>query len=292
MSGLRDYLPVSLLKWLNRAPRDGLLSGLRESVQFEPTPDRWIFVLGCYNSGTTLLDRVLQSHPDIHGLPEEGVALTDQWSIPGEHGWPRLWFKCREQLENEPSSPENVAERIKRDWSLFLPADVLNVVQKSIVNSLHLEFLESCFQPAYFIHIVRNGYAVAEGIRRKANLDKYPNPRYEEEYPLELTARQWKESLDLIDERSGSLSRYKRIRYEDVTERTDRVLEELTDFLGIDPFGPSVKEKTWSIQQYDEPIRNLNRNNLANLSGEEVALIREEIGPALREEGYESPPVD
>ena len=42
----------------------------------------WIFITGCYNSGTTLLNQILSTHSRISGLPDEGVMLTDQLVRP------------------------------------------------------------------------------------------------------------------------------------------------------------------------------------------------------------------
>ena len=39
-------------------------------------PKKWLFLVGCYNSGTTLLRDILNEHPEIKGLPLEGVRLT------------------------------------------------------------------------------------------------------------------------------------------------------------------------------------------------------------------------
>ncbi len=48
---------------------------------------KWVFIIGCYNSGTTLLNEILASHPKISGLPDEGVMLTDQLVKPEDFNW-------------------------------------------------------------------------------------------------------------------------------------------------------------------------------------------------------------
>ena len=39
----------------------------------------WIFLVGSYNSGTTLLAEFLGHHPSISALPTEGYFITDQF---------------------------------------------------------------------------------------------------------------------------------------------------------------------------------------------------------------------
>ena len=58
-------------------------------------PDRWVFVVGCYNSGTTLLANLLEAHPAINGLAREGVELTDALRRPELAGWPRMCWAGR-----------------------------------------------------------------------------------------------------------------------------------------------------------------------------------------------------
>ena len=59
-----------------------------------PKPQKWVFIVGCYNSGTTLLADLMGNHPDISALPVEGVRLSDVWPLPETYAWNRMWMKC------------------------------------------------------------------------------------------------------------------------------------------------------------------------------------------------------
>lgn len=74
-------------------------------------------------------------------------------------------------------------------------------------------FLQEYFQPAYFIYIVRNGYAVAEGIRRKADLRRWKNPFYDKNYPIELCAKQWRKTDELVEQDRRHIRRFLQIYY-------------------------------------------------------------------------------
>src|SRR5688572_24611021 len=105
----------------------------------------WIFILGCYNSGTTLLNQLLAEHPSISGLPDEGVMLTDQLVKPEDYGWRRMWWKCVDQMESDRISRNRDSSRIKRHWSHFYE-DKKFLVEKSISNVCRISFFSRHFQ--------------------------------------------------------------------------------------------------------------------------------------------------
>lgn len=47
---------------------------------------KWVFIMGCNNSGTSLLHYILGSHPDIASLPREGQFLTAVLPQPDHYG--------------------------------------------------------------------------------------------------------------------------------------------------------------------------------------------------------------
>ena len=68
---------------------------LAARVAFPPkSPKQWVFLLGCYNSGTTILRDVLGAHPEVSTMPREGVKLTDLFPTPEHQGWFRMTHRC------------------------------------------------------------------------------------------------------------------------------------------------------------------------------------------------------
>lgn len=255
-------------------------------------PDRWIFIVGCYNSGTTILARVLGEHPCIGTLPDEGTFYTDVLPAPEDFGWTRMWACCKNDVHLKPRDlSEREVRRIKRQWSIWYPKGTPNLLEKSVANTPRMQFLQAHFKPAYFIELVRNGYAVAEGIQRRADLDRWPNPEYKGKYPIELCARQWAACCRTIEQSRPSIDRFLRVRYEDFTENTKDTLEQITRFLDISPLGSSVLQKTWSFQEKDEPIKNMNPSSVERLSPRQIRKIEEVAGDVLRERNYPRPPV-
>ena len=56
-----------------------------------PQPQKRVFLVGCYNPGTTLLLQLLDSQTSIGSPPTKGQFLTDQLATPREVGLSRLW---------------------------------------------------------------------------------------------------------------------------------------------------------------------------------------------------------
>ncbi|MCS3683885.1 sulfotransferase family protein [Salinibacter ruber] len=250
-------------------------------------PDRWIFIVGCYNSGTTILTRVLGEHPAIGTLPGEGTFFTDVLRAPEDFGWPRMWACCKDDVCLKPGAvTEQDVRRIKRQWSIWYPKDTPNLLEKSVANALRIEFLQAHFAPAYFIEIVRNGYAVAEGIQRRANLDRWPNPEYKNKYPIELCARQWVACCEAIEQSRPDVDRFLRVRYEDFVRDTKGTLDQITRFLRISPIESSVLHRTWSFQEMNEPIKNMNPSSFERLSPRQIRKIEDVAGDVLRERDY------
>ena len=245
---------------------------------------KWIFIIGCYNSGTTLLNQILADHPQISGLPDEGVMLTDQLVKPEDFGWRRMWHMCELEIERESPDAKS-ASTIKRHWSHFYE-DKEFLIEKSISNTCRIPFFEENFGPVYFIHIIRNGYAVAEGIRRKAAI--IPGNPYSslENYPMDLCIKQWVRSLDVVESHKTKVNHFMEISYESMTENPEVVLQQITDFIGVKSFDKDYFKSSFSVHEKESKIRNMNINSFKRLSNEDFFTINDLAKNHLLKYGY------
>jgi len=255
----------------------------------ELAPDRWIFIIGCYNSGTTLLANILRQHPLIGGLPTEGVYLSDVLPYPEKYGWPRNWAQCVDRVRLDPERDAHLADRIRRQWSIWAPTGRPNIVEKSIANAARMPFLAAHFRPARFIYIVRNGYAVSAGIHRKANVSRWGGPYQGQRYPMELCARQWRVSDETVAADSLKIPHVLQIYYEDLVARPGEVLQGITEFLGIPSLAPEIVTRSWHVHGVVEPIRDMNEDVLGGLTDPEIEAIEKEAGARLAAHGYMTP---
>jgi len=252
-----------------------------------PKPEKWVFIVGCYNSGTTLLADVMGQHPAISALPVEGVRLSDVWPLPETHAWNRMWMKCVDAMRLEPGpGMAALAERVKRQWWASFARRPL-LLEKSIANSPRMPFIQTYFEPAYFIYIVRNGYAVSEGLRRGARPRHWGRDDYGDRYPIALCAEQWAVTDRVISADAPGIEHLTRISYEDLTADPRRVLDDVTDFLGIEPFSDAVLERSWRVHGVTSPIRDMNAEAIARLSPADIEDVRTAAADVLEKYGHE-----
>lgn len=269
--------------------RQALGQQVAAGVGRELTPRCWIFIIGCYNSGTTLLKDMLAQHPAIGVLPGEGVRFTDALPRPETLGWNRMWCCCAAAMRLG-DGPEfvSIAARIKRQWSLLFPRRPF-LLEKSIANAARLPFLNAHFRPASFVYLVRNGYAVAEGIRRKARPGRWGNPEFAERYPISLCARQWRDTERLVGMDRIRVERFFSLSYEELTATPQTALARITRFLELEPLAPAVFDQAWVVHGRASVIRNMNPESLARLSPADVDAIQSVAGSELAAGGYTRP---
>lgn len=246
-----------------------------------PKDKTWVFLVGCYNSGTTLLAELLGQHPSISALSTEGHFITDQFVKDYDIGLPRMWVEREDlfRLNENDHGPDPV--RVKKEWAMRLDLKKPVLLEKSPPNSAKTRWLQQHFENAHFIGIMRNGYAVAEGITRKADPKHLINS-----WPIEKSAYQWKRSNEVLQQDAEHLKHFIWISYEDLAEDTIGTLNKITDFIGIENFEHFEAGRNWSIHEREEQVRNMNTESIERLTPEQIKRITEVAGEMLDEFGY------
>jgi hypothetical protein len=271
---------------------------LRKLTKFEE-PEKWVFIVGCYDSGTTLLLRLLATHSKISRL-NEGVFKTSQLVTPEELGWPRLWCQVVDQVRLEAGDRSVDVDKLKKDWMLFFDRTRPVFLEKSIVNSARMTWLQENFDNSYFLFIVRNGYAVSEGIRRqtlkvfrgqtsKGLWYAQIRSRFNCSYPIELCAEQWVTNNTIIENDAKKIRFFKKIFYEDFCENPKKTLSDIYGFLGLnDESSVLLEAQRWKTHEYEE-IKNMNDKSFKNLSKDDIKKIDTIAEEMLVYYGYQRP---
>ena len=271
LARLRDAVARRARNWRRRIilERDGRLGTF-------PRPEKWLFIVGCYNSGTTLLHDLLATQPLIGSMPDEGQFFQDQLRLPREFGLRRLWALEPEIFYlDEHGGREIDVGRLKRQWGARFNDPTRPVLlQKSAPDAARTRWLQRHFAPAWFIGIVRDGRAVAEGIRRATGC------------PIEQAAHQWVRSNEILLRDLATLEHHHLLTYERLTAAPDQVLAELLVFLGLPPAGATVAGREWTIHKRTSRIRNMNADAMQRLDREDIARIDAVAGRALAALGY------
>lgn len=255
-------------------------------VTFTPLvrPEKWVFIVGCYNSGTELLMKVLGQHPSISSLPTEGQFLTDQFHSDYELGLPRMWVLREDLFRLKETDDGPDVNRLKKEWLMRLDRRRPIFLEKSPPNAARTRWLQRHFENAHFIAMIRNGYAVAEGIRRKAE----PS-HLKEGWPIEFCAMQWSRSNEVLLEDSRFLDNLIWIKYEDLAEDPSGIISSIAAFLEIpEPGGSGLDPgRSWAVHERTEPIRNMNDSSISRLTPTDLDIINREARPMLEHFGYE-----
>lgn len=259
--------------------------GFFQPFSSPPKNKTYIFVVGCYNSGTTLLNEILGHHPEISMLDTEGVYLTPVLPVPEDFGWNRMFHKCHRQMEIAADEAPAVFRRVKRDWGYWHDRDKPFFIEKSVANALWIRWLDRFFEGAYFIRIARNGYAVSEGIRRrtKGKILQYA-PTYE--YPAQLCAQQWVYSNTLIEEELKPVKNTYSLTYEALTANPEQETARLLEWLPVKSKQMEVLS-SFQFQGEASPVRNMNAESIARLSGADITAVNQVAGEMLARCGYD-----
>lgn len=251
---------------------------IRRRVLSAPQPDKWVFIVGCYNSGTTLLHKLLAEFPETGSMPSEGQFYTSELLLPSENGYKRLWALGKELfVMNDTDTYKANPEQLKKDWAVYYDnrkAPVL--LEKSPTNAGRMLWLQKHFPNAHFICIIRNGYAVAEGINRKTG------------HSFEKTAQQWSESNQIMLDDLSKVKKWHKVFYEDLVVDPKKELTEICNFIGID--SAPVKDivgKKMKIHEQSTTIENKNQRSFSSLTDEDISIINRYAVDMLKRLGYD-----
>ena len=255
---------------------------LRITLSGIPCPEKWVFLVGCYNSGTTLLRKVLGSHPLISALPSEGQYLTDQFPSDHEIGLSRMWVLREDlyRLTEKDVGPDAI--RIKREWGIRLDKTRPLFLEQTPANAARVRWLQKKFENAYFIGIVRNGYAVSEGITRKAK-----PIHLEHGWSIAQAAYQWSRSNEILREDAKHLDHFMWCKYEDLAENPEKEISKILSFLEISERGKIEMDQNWSVHERDQKIINFNSESIKRLTKEQIATINSVSKKMLLELNYD-----
>lgn len=243
---------------------------------------KWCFVVGCNNSGTSLLHIALERTGQISTLPFEGQRYTNVLTRAHRRHHERVWGEFMDEIRLAGSDSVSCVPRLLHDWmrEFDLPVREM-IVEKTTANAVRMIWLQKAFPNSYFIGMVRNGYAVTEGIMRKGKKS------------AERGARHWNLVNRLMMEDSVHVERFLEVRYEDLVDTPGPTVSRIAGFLGL-PEGDlnSAMKQDFSFTTLDgrdpKPVVNMNARSIASLSVEDISVIRREAAPMLDHFGYET----
>jgi Sulfotransferase family len=215
----------------------------------------YLFVVGCPRSGTTLLQRMLDAHPDVavinetlwitreaerrKGLTPEGFVTSELVSRLFEYPRFRRLDISRQEVERllEADAPVPYPRFVSRIFDLYGRNRGKRLVgDKSPGYVRELSTLHRLWPEARFVHLIRDGRDIWLSVAgwKKADRSVGQFATWAQD-PLTTTALWWERSIRLGRETGTSLgpALYGEVRYEDLVKDPAGVCRSLCGFLGI-----------------------------------------------------------
>ena len=196
-----------------------------------------IFIVGAPRSGTTWLQAMLASHPEIVTGQEthffeainEFLKFFNVRKYPRKVGLFAYWSK-----EKVPSLLASYffkfIEPLVKDFSINCPRYFL---EKTPEHTLFIPLISQCFPNAKFIHIIRDGRHVVASLLRAAKREAQKKRLVS--MSATTASLVWKKFVDEARKSRQFLgaSRYFELKYEDLRKDTFNILREIFSWLSL-----------------------------------------------------------
>lgn len=202
-----------------------------------------VFIIGTGRCGTSLLVKILNSHPGLSGFPGEANELWHPRLEPFESAAidiPPIEVNPKRFSEVSVANwPPKQGERIRDTFTGFhLITGPLKVyfIKSAMISFMIPKILE-VFPEAKFVHIYRFGPAVVESYFKK-NFGKYSRYVFTEKVYRVYCAKYWNACIMEIEKRKRELSLDTKgqlldFSYEDLCQNPRGILEDISGFLGV-----------------------------------------------------------
>jgi tetratricopeptide (TPR) repeat protein len=192
-----------------------------------------IFIVGMPRSGTSLIEQILSTHPDIHGAGELPHLENLVFGLAAEAGQPNVHYPQVAASLSEQALAQLGHAYVEQAWR-FVP-DVARVTDKMMSNFLHIGMIRLMFPNAKIIHAMRD--PMDSCFSCYATLFAKSNLRFA--YELGSLGRYYVRYIELMQHwhrvlPSGAIID---VRYEDVVADTEGQASRLLEYLEL-PWDP------------------------------------------------------
>ena len=287
-----------------------------------PAVDRPIFLLGSGRSGTTPLYHLMSVHPElcwfsnvsnrlpwlpfaplVHRLVDVGAfGRSMKQHILQRRGGKKRLAPVEAELIYDRAGFRHDCRTTEDDYDPVVDEKIHRAVanhvrysgkprfiSKQTANNQRYRLLNRLFPDALFVHLIRDGRAVANSIRGQGWLDvmdlwwmedKATNHIDEYDDPIELCGKHWQTNLDeLLAGKELLGDRYLELRYEDMIKDVHGCVRQVLDFCAL-----SAPEGYFELLPKDLP--NMNNKWQADLNKDQIEGLHRVIGERLQQLGY------
>ncbi|MBO6524550.1 MAG: sulfotransferase [Balneolaceae bacterium] len=243
-----------------------------------------IFLVGCPRSGTTLLQSILASHPDIISFPETHLfsktisinSLVRFFTIYGEKHIDTLREICKD-LGVSDNSVSNIKTPVfsTKGWiavlldqldaiaNHFSPKELPGYLLEKTPRHLHfINEIQSVAPEAQFIHIIRKGEDVVASLHQATSNSP---EHWEGSRSLKKSVFWWNRSIRISSGYIGKRNQHF-VLYQDLIDHPEKTVSTLLEKLNFsysddlfDSFNETAeslinKEETWKAKNYSSEL--------------------------------------
>jgi hypothetical protein len=173
---------------------------------------------------------------------------------------------------------------IKDEWSKIWDLEKPILLEKSPPNLLRAADIEQAFSPCWFIVMMRDPYALCEGLARRRNRRNRlfrtfshtpPDGSNNRDYAMEFAANLWARFAAQQIKNIKGLERVLYFTYEELTENPASVMEKIVTFLPeLDDLDATQKFRVHSVTGTDaRELMNMNETKWQCLLKREIRII-------------------
>ena len=212
-----------------------------------------VFIAGMPRSGTSLLDQIIDAHPQAAGVGELGIILRFAAEIGAGYDPtkpPAERFGACDSARWTDAAWEYV-HKVQQ----LAPPEATRIVNKAIGNDMATGLIGRMFPATKIIHIKRDPRDVAISCYTGAfNSSMYPWTAR-----LDWTAKAWEQSQRLMTHWKETLDiPILEIRYEDLASNPEGQIPGLLKFLGLEP-----DEKCFEFYKSKRRVRTLSHDQVS-----------------------------
>lgn len=217
------------------------IKNLPRACPVSDAEERPIFVAGFPRSGTTMVEQIITSHPNIVAGDELHIIMFQLMDMPRLLDTEEKYPVCLNNLTME-EGPKKIME-MRKDFLMrermcgLMEPGINRFTDKTPLNEVHLGLIHLMFPEAPIVHLIRHPLDVVMSCY-------FNDVRHGDHFStsLETTAKHYGRAMDMVEQYKQEIDlNYMSIRYEDIVEDLETNARKIIDFID-EPWDPACLE--------------------------------------------------
>jgi hypothetical protein len=285
--------------------------------------DKPIFIIGSGRSGTTIFYKLLSIHPQLCWFSNYSDKFINYNIVPIIHrilDWPFIGIKIKNNIINgskkkfsiRPTEAQNIyhnycgfkhsVQTTEKNLDFKIEKKFIKTINKHLTltgksrfltkqtaNTQRIRLINRIFKDAYYIHIIRDGRAVANSLFNVSwwkDIDIWWNEGKNNDFEnieknqIELCGLHWKRNVEeILKNKFLFEDRYIEIRYEEFVKDVKKTMNNIIEFCELN------NSKTF-MKLLPETLKNMNYKWKNNLDKNQQELLNKTLKAFLAKLGY------